>query len=518
MYFPCLSMKGLVSSVQQLLPLTAVTIAAFVTPVTGAQSGDARKPNILFILADDHSPRTLSSYEQASPMARTPNIDQLATSGVRFRAAYMGSWCMPSRATLLTGLHPHAIQSMRMDGANPRSSYDPEQCRFWPATFRQHGYQTAQIGKWHTGTDAGWGRDWDFQRVWNRPDNPANAGRYYGPQVIDFNGERRTVDGYSTDNYTRWAVDYIRGDGREADKPWYLWLCYGAIHGPTIPADRHQGALKGRTANPPPDIFGPHPGKPSYLEGIQAWQRGPDGGAISKGGQTYSAWLQQVNECMMAVDEGVGRLLEALRDSGQLENTLVIYSSDQGYANGEHGLKQKVAPYEATYSSPFIVSMPGTVPAGKFCPHTVNGPDVVVTFFAQAGVPRPWKMHGRDLTPLLHDPENAPWPRPTLFTHTGQDYGANVTAAIVERKSSQHSGVPYYAALRQGDMKYVRYYTVDEPEELYDLQADPDELRNLAGDPRYRAALTKFRASWLEELTMADAEFIDQISPLLPGQ
>jgi arylsulfatase A-like enzyme len=311
---------------------------------------------------------------------------------------------------------------MRMTGRNPRSTYDPAQCRFWPAVFRQHGYQTAQIGKWHTGTDSGWGRDWDFQRVWNRPDNPGNAGRYYGPQIIDFNGERRTVDGYSTDNYTRWACDYIRGEGRDADKPWYLWLCYGAIHGPTTPASRHQGVLKNRSAELPESIVGPRPGKPRYLEQTQAWTRDLDGRVLARNGQTHTDWLQQVNECMMAVDEGVGQVIAALRESGQLENTLVVYTSDQGFANGEHGLKQKVAPYEAAYSRPLIVSMPGTLPAGKFCRHTVNAPDVVVTFFAQAGLELPWKMHGRDFTPLLRDPENAAWPRPTLFEHTGQDY------------------------------------------------------------------------------------------------
>lgn len=139
----------------------------------------ARQPNILFILADDHSKKVIRAYEGASPLAHTPHIDRLAASGIRFRAGYMGAWCMPSRATLLTGLHPHAIESMRLTGPNPQSTYDPAVCRFWPAVFRRHGYHTAQIGKWHTGTDAGFGRDWDYQIVWNRPKLPDNAGAYY---------------------------------------------------------------------------------------------------------------------------------------------------------------------------------------------------------------------------------------------------------------------------------------------------------------------------------------------------
>lgn len=469
-----------------------------------------RRPNILFIYADDHSAKTLSCYERHYPMARTPHIDALAATGVRFSAAYLGAWCMPSRASLLTGHHQHAIESMRMQGRYPGSTYDPEQCRFWPSAFRQNGYQTAQIGKWHTGTDTGFGRDWDYQIVWNRPKNPENAGSYYGQQVTEFNGEERVVEGYSTDNYTDWACDYIRGEGRAADKPWYLWLCYGAIHGPTTPAPRHKGTYRDQAAEPPLGIFGPRPDKPSYLEKTQAWKMGPDGQPIfGNGRRNYSQWLQQVNECMLAVDEGVGRVVETLKASGQLENTIVIYSSDQGFANGEHGLKQKVAPYEAAYASPLIVSRPGTLPEGKYCPQSVNASDLIVTFFAQAGIELPWKMPGRDITPLFNNPESTDWNHPTLYVHTGQDYGSAATKALAGEKEAIHAGVPYYAALRQGQFKYVRYLVADEPEELYDLETDPDELTNLAVDPQQRSRIQQFRKALLEELQRADAGFLD---------
>lgn len=465
------------------------------------------RPNILFIYADDHSPKTLSCYEHAYPLAHTPHIDALAATGVRFQGAYLGSWCMPSRASLLTGLHPHSIQSMRMEGQYPGSTYDSEQCRFWPAVFRQHGYQTAQIGKWHTGTDTGWARDWDFQIVWNRPKHPDNAGSYYGPQVIDFHGEERTIEGYSTDNYTDWACDYIRGEQRDPDKPWFLWLCYGAIHGPTIPAERHVGTYAGRTAEPPASMFPPRAGKPAYLANTQAWSRGDSGEPVlSRGRKSYSQWLQQVNECMLAVDEGVGRVMDALRASGQLANTFVIYSSDQGFANGEHGLRQKVAPYEASYRSPLIVSRPGTVPEGNYFPHAVNAPDLVVTFFALAGIELPWRMHGRDVTPLLQDPARADW-HPTLFEHTGQDYGDNVARALAGDKAAVHSGVPYYAAVRHGRYKYVRYLAGNEPEELYDVVADAEELTNLAANPESRDLLSQLRGMLAEELRRCDAGF-----------
>jgi arylsulfatase A-like enzyme len=232
---------------------------------------------------------------------------------------------------------------------------------------------------------------------------------------------------------------------------------------------------------------------------------------LTRSGKTYSAWLQQANECMLAVDEGVGRVLHTLRDTGQVENTLVLYSSDQGFANGEHGLQQKVAPYDASYRSPLIVSRPGTLPEGKYCPHAVNAPDLVVTFFAQAGIELPWKMHGHDITPLLLDPA-ADWPHPTLFEHTGQDYGSSVTRTLAGAKEAVHSGVPYYAALRQGRYKYVRYLTADEPEELYDLESDPEELTNRASDPSFSTLRRKLRQTLLDELHRCDADFLERLS------
>jgi arylsulfatase A-like enzyme len=470
------------------------------------------RPNILFIYADDHSPKTISCYEQAYAMAHTPNIDRIAAEGVRFHAAYLGSWCMASRASVLTGLHPHAIESMKMSGKYPGSEYDPQQCRFWPAAFRAGGYQTAQIGKWHTGTDAGFGRDWDYQVVWNRPANPDNAGSYFGPQLIDRNGVREKVKGYSTDHYTRWASDYIRGEGREQGKPWFLWLCYGAIHGPTTPAERHKGALKNANAELPQDIFELDPGKPGYLKKIQRWKSDGAGGAtLEKGKKSHQAWMQQAHECLMSVDEGVGEVLRALEESGQADNTLVIYTSDQGFANGEHGLQQKVAPYEATYTSPFVLRYPKLVPAGGVCASAVNAPDVVVTFFSLAGIPLPWPMHGRDLTPLLENPKAEAGKEPTLFLHCGQLYGSDVTTAVTQQKNVNHAGVPFYAGIRQQGLKYVRYFVAEEPEELYDLDKDPEELKNLVGDPAYQGELTRLRSVWHDELVKAELPFLDAI-------
>ena len=437
--------------------LTLLVIAVLsLWSVTEAADTKARRPNILLIYADDQSYKTVGCYPESWPWVRTPNIDALAKTGVRFQGAYLGSWCMPSRATMLTGRHPHGIESMQMVGEYPGSTYDPKQTPFWPSVFRKQGYHTAQIGKWHTGTDPGFGRDWDYQIVWNRPRHPDNAGN-----------------------------DYY--------------------------------------------IFGPRPGKPAYLDKTQAWSKGPDGVPVmgksgeafgdesSKKAKTHAEWVQQVNECVPAIDEGVGQVMAALRESGQLENTLVIYTADQGFSMGEHGFRTKLAPYDANYRSPLIVSRPGTIRQGKVCPHTVNGADLVVTFFKHVGLELPWAMHGRDITPLLQAPGRADWNHPTLYEHLGHDYGSDVTKVLRDEPShAEHNNVPWYVALHHGQTKYIRYLAtkVDPPEELYDLSADPEELTNLAAQPDQKANLERLRQTTLSELRRTDSGFLDHLPPV----
>jgi arylsulfatase A-like enzyme len=497
------------------LTLLVVVAIGFASRLNGAD-----RPNVLLIYADDQSYKTVGCYPEAWPWVKTPHIDALARSGVRFHGAYLGGWCMPSRASILTGRQPHGIQSMRMDGPYPGSTYDPARCPFWPALFRKHGYHTAQIGKWHTGTDAGFGRDWDYQVVWNRPKHPDNAGAYYDRELLAFNGEERWQDGYPADNYTKWAAEYVRGANRDKDKPWFLWLCYGSVHGPSKPAARHKGLYKDAVVPEPADILGPRPGKPDYLNVTQAWRKDKDGRIVAgKSGEkvgdeaggkgtTFADWVRQVNECVPAVDEGVGQLVAALKETGQLENTLVVYTADQGFAMGEHGLRMKIAPYDASYRSPLIVSMPGTTAAGKSCRATPNAPDLVATFFARTGVAPPADLHGRDLTPLLKDP-SAAWPHPVLYEHTGHDYGDDVGKVLrSDPKEAIYQRVPWYTAVVQDGWKYVRYLQPGVPDELYDLTADPEELKNLAGEAGREENLASLRKALAAELarTAAPAE------------
>lgn len=409
--------------------------------------------------------------------------------------------------------------------------YDPDQCKFWTESFREQGYYTAQIGKWHTGVDSGYGRDWDHQIVWNRPKYPENAPNYFYDQLIEFDGsEPKLVKEYTTDRYTDWAEDFVRNRGPESGKPWYLWLCYGAVHGPFTPADRHKDAYADATEPDIPDIYPPRPGKPEYMDKMEFWVPGPNGESIEKGrdgptpvgmldlpGRPLKDWVRQYQQGVLAIDEGVGRLLKALEETGQDENTLIIFTSDQGFAWGQHGSKSKVAPYHANIAAPLIFRLPESVASssrsrGTVVTQPVTAVDIPVTLFSLTGLESPWPMHGYDLKPLLLDPAEK-WGKPSLLVHTAKKYGSDTN--IIPEKGNPDlyhgPGVPWYVLLSQGRYKYVRTLVEGETEELYDLVSDPQELRNLAQIAAYSDLLERYRATAIAELKRTGAGFVDRL-------
>jgi arylsulfatase A-like enzyme len=458
-----------------------------------------RRPNILYIFCDDLSMRSVSCYPEAYDWVKTPNLDRLAAEGIRFSACYVGAWCMPSRATALTGKLPHGIESLRVT-KNPRSEYDPEKCRFWPSSFRQAGYHTAMIGKWHLGSDTGHGRDWDHSIIWNHS-LPEEFGHYYLHQKLSFDGRSpEAVEGYSTDNYTRWACDYISRRAQTRDQPWFLWLCYDAVHAPYTAAERHRGEYQKNPRVPdPPDLYPPRPDKPPYMRDYGVWRRNAEGEPASRS-RTLTEAVRQYNRTVLALDEGVGKVLAALAASDQLENTAVVFASDQGFAWGQHGFEWKYAPYDANLRAPLLIRFPKRITPGSTCRHAVGGQDLIPTFFALARIPLPWAMHGRDLSPLLDRPASA-WEEPVLLENTKWYFGSDTDRAHGER----WNGVPWWVFLRQGRYKYIRTIDIKPFEELYDLESDPEELRNLALESDYRETVQTYRESLLRELERTGA-------------
>lgn len=490
-----------------------------------------KRPNILFILTDDQSHRTVSCYEEAYDWVKTPHIDELAKNGMRFTSAYIGTWCMPARATLLTGKLQYNMDSMKMAGEYPGSIYNPKKLPYFPKVFREQGYVTGMVGKWHTGIDSGALRDWDYQAVWNRPKYVKNAGQYYYDQLIEFNGEEpHMIDGYSTDNYTKWAEEFINNKDLHKNKPWYLWVCYAGVHGPFTPADRHKEQFPNATVPVPEDIYPPRKGKPTYASTREKWidkngvphmqskfsmRTVKSNGGLH--GNSLDAWVRQYQQAVSSLDDGVGRLIQSLKDSGQYDNTLIIFTSDQGLAWGQHGFNHKLAPYDANIKSPMIVSMPKTIESGTVCKAPINGTDIVPTIFDYAGFELPWNMDGRSIKPLFEN-HNKKWDYPVLMAYTGQVYGSDTDNIPTDKSIYSDAGVPWWISIVDGRYKYIQTLIKNEPCELYDLENDPEELHNLAYKDEYKETLKKMQQLMISEMERTNCGFVDKLPAVKAGK
>ena len=486
--------------------LVLLVISAFANGATPPEMNRS-KPNILYIFTDDQSIRTLSCYTEAQPWIRTPNIDALAESGLRFRYCYTGAKCVPSRGNALTGMFQY--------------HYDRE-TPYWPSHFRSQGYYTGMIGKWHWNVPR-YKEAWDWSAVWEHH-LPGNGKNYYWDQSLRINGEGlMPLEQYSTDAYTDLTIVFLKERAEEPDKPWYFWLCYGAVHGPYTPADRHIGKLKEAPEMVyPKDLWPPRPDKPEHMVMLSTNKPDPGTGKPMKDHRTLDAVVKMYHEAVMAIDEGVGRIVKVLEETGQLENTLVVFTSDQGYAWGQHGFNLKIAPYDANLLAPLIVHWPGKVPFNTRTAVPVNGVDLIRTFHSLAGIEPTAKLDGRDLTELFFHPETRRWDgKPMLQTYTGQIYGEK---QLLEELQNAHktgdwgkfithkTGIKAWLMVRQGKFKYIRYIYKDYLDELYDLAADPEELFNLAVRPKYHQTKLEMRAILTEELQKNGAAFL----PLLP--
>jgi arylsulfatase A-like enzyme len=460
-----------------------------------------RRPNIVFIFADDHACQAVGAY--GSLINETPNIDRLAAEGMLFRDCLVtNSICGPSRAVILTGKYSH-----RNGVCRNGQVFDGSQQAF-PRLLQRAGYQTAIIGKWHLGSDP---QGFDSFNIL------MGQGPYYNPPMRD-NGVRVEHTGYTTDVITDLALAWLR-DQRDPRRPFLLMVQHKAPHRSWQPGPSHLAMYDGVTIPEPPTLFDDYATRgtaartqdmtiagtltdydlklspPGNLTEDQraAWEAayGPANEAYRASGLTgdrlvrwkYQRYIKDYLRCVAALDDNVGRVLAYLEASGLDETTVVIYSSDQGFFLGEHGWFDKRWMYEPSLRTPLIVRWPGVTEPGSTSGAIVSNLDFAETFLDLAGVPAPDDMQGRSIVPLLRGRTPDDW-RTSFYYH----YYEFPAVHSVRR----HYGV------RDRRYKLIHFYNLDEWE-LYDLVDDPLEVRNRFGDPRYEQVAERM-AGELERL------------------
>ena len=474
--------------------------------------GDGR-PNILFIMADDHAYQAVSCYD--GRLNRTPHIDRLARGGVRFVNSFCtNSICAPSRAVLLTGQYSH--RNGVIDNA---VVFDGGQTTF-PKLLQKAGYRTALFGKWHLKSDPTGFDQWSIL-----PDQ----GDYYNPDFITM-GQRRRRPGYVTDLITDDALAWLKG--RERDRPFALLLHHKAPHRNWMPDAKHLGMYEGET-RPIPETFeddystrsraareqemrvADHltlgydlklepddtPGDDTPAEAVirkewdgimarltpeerrafaaayrrdnEAFRRAdPRGKALAE--WKYQRYIRDYLRCIASIDDNVGRVLDFLDAAGLADNTVVVYTSDQGFYLGEHGWFDKRFMYEESLRMPLIVRYPREIRPGVNDRDMVLNLDFAETFLDYAGVAAPAEMQGRSMRGILRGQTPPDW-RQSIYYH----YFEYPAVHSVKR----HYGV------RTRRYKLIHFYFDIDAWELYDLEKDPREIRNVYADPAYAGVL-----------------------------
>ncbi len=440
------------------------------------------RPNILVVVVDDLATGVVGEGSRF-PFLQTPCLDALEREGASFTESFVPtSVCSPSRASLLTGTYPHTHGVL----INDVKDLGPELPNF-PSLLKSSGYETGFVGKWHM-DNARSGPRLDFD-TWL---SFAGQGVYENP-VLNENGREVEADGYVTDLLSEYAADFIQ---TPRDKPFCLIVSHKAAHVPFEAAARHWLAFAGARL-PEPLNFG------ETFEDKPAWQRryklcglGPETWEVCDPDAVpallpLEPWNPQDHELLtylrtlLAVDEGTQLLLEALESVAQLENTLVVFTSDNGFLLGAHRLQDKRVMYEESLRVPLFMRYPKRIKAGLRPPEMVSSLDLAPTILELAGVDVPETMQGRSLRPLLEG-EGVAW-RDALLYEYFQEYGP---------------GVPTILGVRTQRWKYVSYPDLlDDISELYDLKDDPGELRNLIGDSRYATVIRMMQGRLEAQLT-----------------
>jgi N-acetylglucosamine-6-sulfatase len=469
------------------LVLIGVSLASLGTVACAPDADTGRKPNVIVVLVDDL--RWDDIGVAGHPFVETPNIDRLAREGTHFLNAFATTpLCSPSRAAILTGTYVHT------NGIIDNTARDSTSHRL--QTFAQPlaaaGYQTAFMGKWHMGND-------DSRRPgWTRWVAMKGQGEAVNPK-LNIDGERVEVPGYVTDVLTDHAVDFVR---KAQDTPFLLFLAHKALHpnimqrddGSTValtaqqsgfvPAPRHAGRYASSPIARRPNAGVVPVRKPALQRTIDTLP------PLGPRTVTPEADVRGRLEMLLGIDESLGRILAALESEGQLDNTIIVFTSDHGYFYGEHGLnEERRLAYEESARIPLIVRFPRVARAGATPSELVQTIDVAPTVLAMAGVVDTVSRQGVSLVPLLEG-RATPWRSSVLIEY----YSDTVFPRVLTMG---------YQAVRTARHKYINYTDLQGADELYDLESDPYELDNLIGSEKGSALLPGLQA----ELARLQAEF-----------
>jgi arylsulfatase A-like enzyme len=461
---------------QALSALTGAT-ALYPRPV-------ARRPNILFVMTDDHAVGQLSCY--GNRILHTPNMDRLASEGVLFQNTFCtNSLCAPSRATALTGTYSHINGVL---GNSEAKDTKPEYLRpgilTWPDLLRKAGYKTAVIGKWHL-ADAPKNFDYSFVLP--------GQGLYFDPEFIE-NGKTQKHRGYATDLTTDRALQWLESAG---DGPWALLYQHKAPHRPFTPAIRHANLFKDVDL-PYPTTFNDDYATRRLAKEAQDMRFDvslapdykdlpPNLDSAEKKRWIFQRFAKDYSRATVGVDENLGRVLNHLDRRKLTEDTLIIYTTDNGFFLGEHGWYDKRFMYEPSLRLPLLIRYPRTISPNRVVREFALNIDFAPTILDFAGLPAPPSMQGRSLRPLLQGSTPGDWRRSMLYTYfedswrlegKGREALRDPTFAyFTAHRVSPHRGV------RTERYKLIEYYSEGNYCELFDLLEDPDELRNLYGTP-----------------------------------
>lgn len=442
----------------------ALCVVFTITAYVGADD----RPNILFIMSDDHPNNALSCY--GSQINQTPNLDRIANEGMRFDRAYVTtSLCAPSRASILTGKYPHKNGQVTIP-----KLFDGEQPTF-PKALQTAGYETAVIGKWHLTTEPTGFDHWNVL---------INQGAYFDPPMVK-GGVLEEHSGYATDLITDLSIDWL--ENRSVDRPFCLLCHHKAPHWVWEPDDAREREFADTTFPEPETFNDTHEGRVSPRQSDlnvadmhthPLYRRWPSRSDVPEGltpdeikKWNYQEFMRDVIGCVTSVDNNVGRLLDYLDEAGLAENTIVVYTSDNGYFLGEHGWTDKKVIYEESIRVPLMVRYPREVAAGMVNDDFVLNVDFAPTFIDYAEGELPDDVQGSSIQPLLQGETPADWR--TSFYY--QIYHAN---RGIDRQ------LPHYG-IRTRQHKLAHWYREIDDWELYDLENDPGEMQNVYRDPAY---------------------------------